>query len=192
MTKPICLDRWAKVSRAGRGFAHAVSLETVIELLREAVAEITGADGVTVARRDGDEVVMVGADIVPPFVTGARFAISRCISGLAMLRREAILVPEIRNDPRVPLNAYLATFVSTVAMFPVGHGAPVAAIGVYWKEPTPVSEETLFLLDALTRSAGAMLEGLQLRADVEALRAGRRPAARIAGYAHAAMHAALH
>ncbi len=185
-------DRWAQVSKAGRSFANAVSVDTVIEMLCEAAFEIVGADGVTLAHRDGDEVVILGEEAAPSFLFGRRFAIDRSLSGLAMLEGKPVLVPEIRNDPRVPLNAYLATYLSTVVVFPVGRGEAMAAVGIYWTEFTQVTDEMVHQLDALVRSAGATIEGLRLRADVAALLVSEAPLARIAAYSHAAAGAVLH
>ncbi|HSX55186.1 MAG TPA: hypothetical protein VLG14_07810, partial [Sphingomonas sp.] len=64
---------------------------------------------------------------------------------------EPILIPDIRNDPRVPLNAYLATFVASMAMFPIGR---TAALGAYWRNPGAVDLEAA---DLMTRLASAAL-----------------------------------
>ena len=102
----------------------ATSEEEVLEMLRDSARAIALSDGVAVVRRYGDQVAYVGEDAITPLWTGQRFPIHTCISGLAMLARQPILIPDILKDPRVPLNAYLSTFVRSMAMFPIGTGEP--------------------------------------------------------------------
>jgi hypothetical protein len=77
-----------------------------------------------------------------------------------MLERRVIIIPDIRLDPRVPLNAYLSTFVASMSMAPIGRGDPVAAIGAYWRSTAPIEDDALALLDMLAKGAGAQLERL--------------------------------
>jgi GAF domain-containing protein len=167
MPETIRFKRWKYLTNALDQLGRAGSADDALEILREHARTITQADGVCVIRREADEVHYVGEDAIAPLWTGQRFPIEQCISGLAILEREPIVIPDIRTDPRVPLNAYLATFVASMAMFPLGSGKPFAAIGAYWREPHAVEDDALALLEALTRSANATFERLAVDAENE-------------------------
>lgn len=126
--------------------------------LRASARVIADADGVTVVKRGGDHVAYVGEDAISPLWTGQRFPIQTCVSGIAILTGEPLLVPDIANDPRVPLNLYLATFAKSLAIFPIGFGPPVAALGAYWREARPIDPEAVSLLTVLARAAGGAFE----------------------------------
>ncbi len=116
-------------------------------------------------RRDGDEVVYVGEDAISPLWTGQRFPIERCISGMAILARVPIVIPDIGADHRVPLSAYLATFVRSMAAFPLGTPAPIAALGLYWREVRPLGRDVEALVGFLSQGANAAFEAIAVRAE---------------------------
>jgi GAF domain-containing protein len=138
------------------------SLGAVLETLREEGRAIAGADGVAIVRREGDEVAYVGEDAIAPLWTGKRFAIRTCVSGMAILQREPVFVPDILADDRVPLNAYLSTFVRSMAVFPIGAGEPVAALGCYWAEARSIHADAARLIEMLTGAANTALERLAI------------------------------
>lgn len=158
MGQTIRFKRWRLLSVATDRLSRADSLATVLEILRSSARAILRSDGVTVVRREGEEVLYVGEDAIAPLWAGQRFPIRSCVSGIAMIERRMIVIPDIRVDPRVPLNAYLATFVASMAMAPIGSGQPVAAIGAYWRAAKPIEEDALVLLDMLAKGASAQLE----------------------------------
>jgi GAF domain-containing protein len=160
--------RWNLVAAAAGMLDRCRDLPEVLEVLRERARAIADADGVAVVLRDGDEVAYVGEDAIAPLWTGRRFRLQTCISGLAMLRRAPIVIPDIRLDDRVPLSAYLSTFVQSMAVFPIGAGEPVAALGCYWARTTAIEPGAMTLVETLARSANGTLE----RLCVEAERAG--------------------
>ncbi len=124
-------------------------------ILRDHARAIADADGITVVLRQGDEVFYAAEDAISPLWTGQRFRVERCISGLAIMAGEPILIPDIRNDPRVPLNAYLATFVASMAAFPIGR---TAALGAYWRNPGAVDLEAVGLMTRLAAAAALILD----------------------------------
>lgn len=146
------------MTAATERLGSAGSLPDILEILRVSARAILRSDGVAVIAREGDCVHYVGEDAIAPLWSGQRFAIVSCISGLAMLERRIIVIPDIRLDPRVPLNAYLSTFVASMAVAPIGRGEPVAAIGAYWRCAQPIEDDALVLLDMLARGASAHLE----------------------------------
>lgn len=146
------------MSAATERLGQARNLADVLEILRTSARSILRSDGVTVVVREGDQVHYVGEDAIAPLWSGQRFPIRSCVSGLAMLERRMIVIPDIHCDSRVPLNAYLSTFVHGMAMAPIGRGQPVAAVGAYWRSSQPIEEDALVLLDMLAKSASAQLE----------------------------------
>jgi hypothetical protein len=107
----------------------------------------------------------VGEDAISPLWTGQRFPIKCCISGLAILERRSISIPDIAGDDRVPHNAYLSTFVKSMAMYPLGTPAPVAALGLYWKEARPLGRDVDALMGFLAQSANLAFEQIAIRAE---------------------------
>ena len=154
----IRFKRWRLMTGATEQLTAARTLDDILEILRSSGRAILRSDGVTVVRREGDEVLYVGEDAIAPLWAGQRFPIRTCISGIAMMQRETVVIPDIRLDPRVPHDAYQSTFVASMAMAPIGVGRPVAAIGAYWRSARPIEHDALVLLDMLAKAAGAQLE----------------------------------
>lgn len=157
--------RWRLLSAATHRLGEAGSLDGILEILRISARAILQCDGVAVVRREGEMVHYVGEDAIAPLWSGQRFPIETCISGIAMLERQMVVIPDIRLDPRVPHNAYLSTFVASMAMAPIGLGEPTAAIGAYWRSTAPIEDDALHLLDMLARGASAQLERLAVERD---------------------------
>jgi hypothetical protein len=137
---------------------------TVDELtgtLRGNARSLAAADAITVVHREGDKVRYVTEDAIEPLWAGRSFPVNACVSGLAMIRNEAILIPDIYADERVPHPAYTGTFVRSMAIFPIGREHPVWAIGAYWAKAGPIEPETALLLSSLARSAGVAFARLR-------------------------------
>ena len=141
------------------------SIDGVIEALRECGRAIVGADGLTIIRREGDEVVYVTEDAISPLWSGQRFSIRVCVSGMAIQARAPIVIPDIMQDRRVPLNAYIATFVRSMAVVPIGHGEPGMAIGAYWRHAQPIAQLAVERLTALAHAAADALDRIEGTAD---------------------------
>lgn len=147
--------RHARLAQAIGLLDSASGWDDASTILRDHARAIADADGITVVLRQGDEVFYAAEDAISPLWTGQRFPVERCISGLAIMAGEPILIPDIRNDPRVPLNAYLATFVASMAMFPIGR---TAALGAYWRHPGAVDIEAVGLMTRLAAAAALILD----------------------------------
>jgi GAF domain-containing protein len=158
MGKTVRFKRWRLMTAATEALAKARSFAEILEILRSSARPILRSDGVAVAMRERDHVRYIGEDAVAPLWTGQRFSIGSCIAGMAMTQRRTIVIPDVRADPRVPLDACLSTFVTSMAIAPIGVGEPVAAIGAYWRSSLPIDEDVLVLLDMLAKGAGAQLE----------------------------------
>ena len=127
--------------------------ELLIDLVRTTARTLVGADGVTFVLRDGDFSYYVEEDAVGPLWKGQRFLSSQCVSGWVMTHAEPAVIPDIYQDPRVPIEAYRNTFVRSMAMVPIGAENPVGAIGAYWATPHRATDTEINLLVALAQSA---------------------------------------
>ena len=113
-------------------FDGAQTLADVGAVVRVEARRCTGAQGATFVLREDNRCFYADEDAIAPLWKGQRFPITACISGWAMLHDEIAVVPDIQLDDRIPLEAYLPTFVRSLVMVPVGSPAPAAAIGAYW------------------------------------------------------------
>lgn len=147
--------RHERLARAIGLLDSASGRDDATAILRDHARAIADADGITVVLREGMEVFYAAEDAISPLWTGQRFPVERCISGLAIMAGEPILIPDIRNDPRVPLNAYLATFVASMAAFPIGR---TAALGAYWRHPGAVDLEAVGLMTRLAAAAARIFD----------------------------------
>ena len=117
----------------------ARSLEEIQTIVRTAARHLTHADGATFVLRDGPYCYYADEDAIAPLWKGQRFPLEACVSGWAMQHREAVVIPDIYADPRVPHDAYRPTFVRSMCMVPIRTLDPVGAIGNYWAEPHTVT-----------------------------------------------------
>lgn len=140
----------------------ARDMSSVIDIVRTSARRLVGADGATFVLRDGDHVYYVGEDAISPLWLGRRFPATSCISGWAMLNRQSVTILEIRDDPRIPQDAYQPTFVRSLAMIPVNREEPIAAIGVYWAQPHAVTPPELELLQALADATATAVTNSEL------------------------------
>ena len=161
MSNVATLARWNRLGEVIKSLTTAQSIEEAVQIIRFSARLIAGADGITIVRREGNMVHYIAEDAVGPLWTSRRFPIESCVSGLAMLARKPVIIPNVFADPRVPHYAYEPTFVKSMAMFPVGVDEPVAAIGAYWQKAGEVEQETIDLLRTLARSTAAVFDNLE-------------------------------
>ncbi|WP_018259909.1 GAF domain-containing hybrid sensor histidine kinase/response regulator [Methylobacterium sp. WSM2598] len=146
----------------------ARTLGELMEIVGAAARRLSGADGVTVVLRRGEQCFYAIEDAVQPLWKGRRFPLVSCISGWAMLNRRTAIVADVRADSRVPQDLYTPTFVRSLVMVPIlADGEATAAIGAYWPEVHRPPEGEVATLEALARTAGAVLRRLDAE---EALR----------------------
>jgi signal transduction histidine kinase len=145
----------------------ARSVESVRTVVGRAARELTGADGATFVLRDGDKCSYVDEDAIGPLWKGQKFPLTACISGWAMLNRQAAAIEDIYSDPRIPVDAYRPTFVKSLVMVPIRVEAPIGAIGNYWaKRHAPTAEE-VELIQALANTTAVAMENAQVYAELE-------------------------
>lgn len=66
-----------------------------------------------------------------------------------MIHKQAVVIPDIYLDKRIPHDAYRPTFVHSLAMTPMGYPNPIGALGIYWSDCHTASPQELALLRAL-------------------------------------------
>jgi two-component system CheB/CheR fusion protein len=120
-------------SALSRRLAACQAHEDVLAAVREGVREDLDADGVALVLREGDLCHYAAENAISPLWEGKRFAIDTCISGWSMLHAETVVIEDIRQDTRIPQDAYKPTFVKSLIMTPVGADTPAAAFGAYWR-----------------------------------------------------------
>lgn len=154
MSDRTLIEQRSRLNDAMGQLSEASSLEALVAILRANGRVVAGADGFAVIRREGDLVAYLAEDSPRPLWTGRRFAITACISGLAMIEGKPIHIPDVYADQRVPHAAYRPTFVRSMAMYPIGLLKPSMAIGAYWCDPGPIDPVSATLLATLARFAG--------------------------------------
>jgi signal transduction histidine kinase/CheY-like chemotaxis protein len=145
----------------------ARNLDRIMAIIRRAARELTGADGATFVLREGNSCHYADEDAIAPLWKGQRFPMTACISGWAMLNREAAVIENIYDDPRVPADVYRATFVKSLVMAPIRKANPVGAIGIYWASRRAPRTDEVRLLQALADSTSIAMENVNLYADLE-------------------------
>jgi signal transduction histidine kinase len=145
----------------------ARDLGTVMAIVRRAGRELTAADGATFILRERETCYYAAEDAVAPLWTGRRFPITECISGWVMLNKQPVVIEDIYNDSRIPVDLYRQTFVRSLAVVPIRTSAPVGAIGNYWSTRHRASSEELKMLQALANSTSIAMENVRLYGELE-------------------------
>src|ERR1700755_228817 len=109
-------------------------------LVSSSARALTGCDGATLVLRDDDKCFYAEENAIGPLWRGSRFPMTSCISGWAMLNRDAAVIPDIYRDTRIPHDLYRPTFVKSLVMVPIRRLDPIGAIGNYWAHPPHPSE----------------------------------------------------
>jgi PAS domain S-box-containing protein len=145
-----------------RRLSRAHSLPEVMAILTQAARTLLAADGVTFVLRDGGLCYYAEEDAISPLWKGKRFPMDACISGWCMTERQAVAIPDIYKDARIPIDAYRATFVQSMAMVPVREDEPIAAMGAYWSQVRDTSAVELELLQTLANFAALGIAKIEL------------------------------
>ncbi len=145
----------------------ARDLNRIMTIVRRAARRLTGADGATFVLKDGTYCYYAEEDAISPLWKGHRFPMDRCISGWVMMNRQSVVIPDIYQDARIPIEAYRPTFVKSLAMVPIRPEAPLAAIGNYWATPHQTTERELELLQALANSTSVAMENVEIMSGLE-------------------------
>jgi len=145
----------------------ARDLPAIMDIVRHAARELTGADGATFVLRDDGKCFYAEEDAISPLWKGQRFPMSACISGWAMLNRQPAVIEDIYADPRIPADAYRPTFVRSLVMVPIRTIDPVGAIGNYWATQRLPSPEQVKILQALADTTAVAMENVRVYEELE-------------------------
>lgn len=140
----------------------ADSIARVGEVVRSAARRLASADGATFVLRDRDFCFYADEDAIGPLWKGQRFPIRDCISGWAMLHKEAVRIADISLDERVPLAAYRPTFVRSLVMVPIRAADPLGAIGAYWAGVGSANQAAIDALATLADATGDAIDRIGL------------------------------
>jgi len=147
--------------------ASCDAVEDVVRVLAKAARSHVGADGVTVVMRDGDRSRYLEENAIGALWKGRDFPMEECISGWAMQRNVQVVVPDICEDPRIPLPLYKTTFVRSLVMTPIEcAGEVVGALGAYWSHTCTPSAMVCETLQAIASSAALALVNVRLLTEI--------------------------
>lgn len=149
------------------------SLDAIQAVVRRAARQMTGCDGATFVLRDNEQCHYADEDAISPLWKGSRFPLSACISGWAMLNRQAVAIPDIYADDRIPHDAYRPTFVKSLVMAPIRQSRPIGAIGNYWAQPHQPQPFEIWLLQSLADATSIAMENVALFESLESRVAAR-------------------
>lgn len=156
-----------RLMRAVQELSMARSLPEVQRIVRTSARALTGCDGATFVLRDNGKCYYADEDAIAPLWKGSRFPMDICISGWAMLNKDAAVIPDIYKDPRIPHEAYRPTFVKSLVMVPIRKLDPIGAIGNYWSHERQPSEQEVGLLQALADSTSIAMENVKVYTELE-------------------------
>lgn len=184
--------RLRRLAEVVEQIAAVRDLPSLMAIVRRAVRELTGADGVTLVLRDGGHCHYVDEDAIGPLWKGQRFPLESCISGWSMLHAEAVAIEDIYVDPRIPYAAYRPTFVKSLSMVPIGRDQPQGAIGCYWAVRHRATADELELQQALADAMSVGMANLDLYRDLTRARQLAEQAAAAARASAAVLKEAQH
>ncbi len=147
--------------------SSAHDLNTVQQIVASSARKLTGADGATIVYKEGDFCYYADEDAIEPLWKGKRFPLTSCISGWVMLNRTYAVIKDVFADDRIPVEAYVPTFVKSLAMVPIIVNGPLGAIGNYWATNYTPTEIEIQLLQTLADAAGRAIENVKLYEELE-------------------------
>lgn len=139
----------------------------VINIVRTAARDLTGADGATLILRDGGNCHYVEENAISPLWKGHRFPMESCISGWVMMNSRPAIIEDIYSDPRIPADLYKPTFVKSLAVVPIRKDNPVGAIGNYWAKKRLPDDKEIAILEALANVTAVAMENTKLFRELE-------------------------
>ena len=145
----------------------ARSLNEVMDVVRKSARNLSGADGVSFILRENDLCYYADEDAISPLWKGQRFLIHNCVSGWAMLNKQAAIIEDIYVDDRVPIEAYKPTFVKSLVLVPIRTMDPIGALGHYWAVKHLPTEEEVKLLQSLADLVSVSIENVYVYKELE-------------------------
>lgn len=157
----------SRLLAAVQDLSLARSVDAVVRVVRTVARELTGADGASFILRDRNQCHYVDEDAIGPLWKGQRFPLEACVSGWSMINRKPAVIPDIFDDPRVPVDAYRPTFVKSLVMVPIRTVEPIGAIGTYWARHYRAAPFEVELLQILANTTSVALENVRIYEELE-------------------------
>lgn len=151
----------------------ARSVEQIVDIVRRAARQLTGAEGAAFALREGEYAHCVAESAVAPLWQGRRFPLEECVSGWAISERRPIMIPDVYAEAHAPVEHFRSTFVNSLVVVPIRSADPLGAISVYWAKRHLCTADELMLLEALANTTAVSIENVRLYASLERLVAER-------------------
>lgn len=145
-----------------QSLSKARDVDTIMKIVRASARSLACADGATFVLRENDQCYYVDEDAISPLWKGKRFPIASCISGWAMLHNQHVVIEDIYEDPRIPVDAYRPTFVKSLAVVPIIQKSSIGAIGVYWAYHYEPCKEEINALQTLANATAAAMENVEI------------------------------
>lgn len=141
----------------------AQSLDQIFQLTCTTARALASADGAALILGEKNHCLYAAEDAIGPLWKGKRFPAARCVSGWTMEHRVPALIPDIYQDPRIPIDLYRSTFVRALAIVPMSFDTPIGAIGIYWAKEHHLDPALLQQLQSLAGFAAASIENMRRR-----------------------------
>jgi signal transduction histidine kinase len=151
----------------------ARNLHQIVDAVRCAARQLTGADGAAFILREGEYVRYVAESAISPLWEGRRFPLESCVGGWAISQRRPLVVADVCAEEHAPVEHYRRTFVKSLVAVPIRSTDPLGAIAVYWARRHRCTADELMLLEALANTTAVSIENVQLWSGLEGLVAER-------------------
>lgn len=156
-----------RLLKALQDISKARTVEEVSEFVVHAVRDLVGADGANFVIRDGDLCYHLNEDCIGPLWKGQRYSMQICLSGWVMLHKERAIIPDVYNDPRIPVDVYKPTFIKSLVMTPIRSQDPIGAVGTFWAKSYQPTEQEVELIQALVDGTSVAMENVKLYSELQ-------------------------
>lgn len=138
----------------------ARDIKTIQQIVTKTARKISGADGATFVLNENGVCYYADEDAIAPLWKGKRFPMDACMSGWAIQHHESVIVKDIYQDDRIPIDTYKPTFVKSMAVVPIHRNDPLGAIGIYWSAVQETGREKMELIESLADSTAVAIENV--------------------------------
>jgi diguanylate cyclase (GGDEF)-like protein len=161
------LEGMERLLQAVQDLSLARNQADIQRVVSSSARELTSCDGATLVLRDNGKCFYAEENAIGPLWKGLRFPMTSCISGWAMLNRDAAVIRDIYLDQRIPHDLYRPTFVKSLVMVPIRKADPIGAIGNYWADEHQPTQQEVRLLQALADSTSIAMENIKVYSELE-------------------------
>lgn len=150
--------------------------DSLMEVVRAAVRQLSQPDGVSVVLRDGGQFHYFEDKAIRTRWPGQRFPLLAHCAERVMRDGSAAVVSDVGADERIPAGRREPDFIRSLLLVPVGLPEPTAVIAAYWSYRHDPDPREIAILQALARATGMALHNIELLASLRRELAERRRA----------------